>query len=68
VFELGSNYVQFSTYQTLITIMGILSSTVMTHLVLMCSELSNTKHLACFTVSQQKGSHTTLQNYFHLVH
>lgn len=55
VFKLGSNYIQFSKYQTLTTIMGILNSTVMTHLVLKCSELSNTKHVA-FGVSQQKGN------------
>jgi len=35
--------------------MEILNSTVMTHLVLKCSELSNTKRVAC-GVSQQKGN------------
>jgi len=35
--------------------MGILNSTVMTHLVLRYSELSNTKHVAC-VVPRQKGN------------
>lgn len=55
VFKLGSNYVQFSKYQILPTIMGILNSTVGTHLVLKCSKPSNTNHVSC-AVSQQKGN------------
>ena len=53
VFKLGSNSVQFSKYQALITVMGTLNNTVMTHLVLKCSKLLNTDHVSC-GVSQQK--------------
>jgi len=63
VFKLVSNYVQFSKYQALITVMGTLNNTVMTHLVLKCSKLLNTNHVS-FGVSQQKGNvlHTFTHN------